>query len=235
MRELSHNACVSFRTPGKKPTANSVYGTENLLYYPERVLPVLRITIAVREAGLGSLFVMFIHEMSEAECRKALEQATLGRLACVRDNRPYVVPIYFAFDGKHLYGFTTLGQKIEWMRSNPHVCVEIDERVSHNKWMSVIVFGRYEELPDEPRYEAARMEAHNLLQRRTMWWEPAFVASSHRDKPRFITPVFFRIHIERMTGHRATPDRSETNTSIAGPTATKEDWWSKVLRHIGLA
>ena len=39
--------------------------------------------------------VMFIHEMTEFECRKALQQATVGRLACSRDNQPYVVPIYF--------------------------------------------------------------------------------------------------------------------------------------------
>jgi hypothetical protein len=73
---------------------------------------------------------MLIHEMTGDECRIALEQADLGRLACVRGDRPYIVPIYFSYDDKHLYGVTTLGQKIEWMRSNPLVCVEVDERGS---------------------------------------------------------------------------------------------------------
>ena len=59
---------------------------------------------------------MFIHEMTEDECRTALERVSFGRLACARDNQPYVVPIYFSYDGKHIYGFSTLGQKIEWMR-----------------------------------------------------------------------------------------------------------------------
>jgi nitroimidazol reductase NimA-like FMN-containing flavoprotein (pyridoxamine 5'-phosphate oxidase superfamily) len=169
---------------------------------------------------------MFIHEMTEGECIEALKKASWGRLACARENKPYVVPLYIAFEGRHLYGFSTLGQKIEWMRSNPHVCVEIDERTSQDKWMSVIVFGRYEELPNEPQYEPARVQAHTLLQRRTMWWEPAFVSSSHRDSPHSFTPIFFRIHIDNMTGHRATPD--EPQAQIA--TQKKKDRWGKLLR-----
>src|ERR1700694_3039062 len=69
---------------------------------------------------------MLIHEMTEDECRAALEQVSFGRLACARGDQPYIVPIYFSYDRKHLYGVTTLGQKIGWMRSNPLVCLEID-------------------------------------------------------------------------------------------------------------
>jgi nitroimidazol reductase NimA-like FMN-containing flavoprotein (pyridoxamine 5'-phosphate oxidase superfamily) len=147
---------------------------------------------------------MVIHEMTEHECRRALRRATFGKLACARDNQPYVVPIHFWYDGKHVYGFTTLGQKVEWMRSNPLVCLEIDERRSDNEWMSVIVFGRYEELPDTPEFGPARAQARHLLRKRAIWWEPAFAAAEHRDKPHVLAPVFYRIHIEQMTGHRAT-------------------------------
>jgi len=153
---------------------------------------------------------MFIHEMTEFECHQALQQATVGRLACARDNQPYVIPIYFAFDGQHVYAFTTLGQKIEWMRSNPQVCLEIDERTAHDQWTSVIVFGQYEELTDLPQHKAARVKAHELLRRKhAMWWEPAYLGAAHRDIPHSVTPIFYRIKIERMTGHRATPDQTE--------------------------
>jgi len=82
--------------------------------------------------------VMFVHEMSKAECNNALWRATYGRLACAHDNQPYVLPLNFVFDeNSHLYGFTTLGQKVEWMRSNPLVCFEIDEVKNHNDWSSV--------------------------------------------------------------------------------------------------
>jgi len=177
---------------------------------------------------------MFIHEMTDDECRSALQKASVGRLASARDNQPYVVPTYFAFDGKHLYGFTTFGQKIEWMRANPHVCLEIDERISHNQWMSVIVFGRYEELPDEPQYEAVRMKAHELLRRRAMWWEPAYMSDAHREGSHSILPVFYRIQIDRMTGHRATPDTVEVPPQDATHLMRKESWVNSIIRHIGM-
>lgn len=83
---------------------------------------------------------MFIHEMSRAECNEALSQAKFGRLACAHDNQPYVLPLNIAFDGdSHLYCFTTIGQKVEWMRSNPLVCFEIDEVTNHNHWSMFFV------------------------------------------------------------------------------------------------
>jgi hypothetical protein len=99
------------------------------------------------------------------------------------------------------------------MRSNPLVCFEIDEVKNHNHWSSVIVFGSYEELPDQPEYETARTRAHEFLQKRVMWWEPAYVSQEHRDNPHSLTPIFFRIMVESVTGHRATPDDSETSTA----------------------
>ncbi len=152
---------------------------------------------------------MLIHEMTEDECRIALEKADLGRLACVRGDQPYIVPIYFSYDGRHLYGITTLGQKIEWMRSNPLVCVEIDQRTSHYQWLSVVAFGRYEELPDTPGYAHARAHALEVLQKREMWWQTACVAGEKREDR---APIFYRIHIEKATGHRATPDAIEAAT-----------------------
>jgi len=175
---------------------------------------------------------MFIHEMTEFECGQALQQATVGRLACARDNQPYVVPIYFAFDGHYVYAFTTLGQKIDWMRTNPRVCLEIDERISHNHWLSIIVFGRYEELPDEPRFQAARLKAHELLQKNVMWWEPAYVGAAHRDTLHSEAPIFYRIKIDRMTGHRATPDVVELVVSNGKETRARDGWWAEILRHM---
>jgi nitroimidazol reductase NimA-like FMN-containing flavoprotein (pyridoxamine 5'-phosphate oxidase superfamily) len=173
---------------------------------------------------------MFIHEMTADECRGVLEKTTVGRLACARDNQPYLVPINFAFDGTYLYGFTTLGQKIEWMRSNPLVCFEVDEIFSYNQWMSIVVFGRYEELPDSLDHENARIQAYRFLEKRVMWWEPAYISQEHRDQPHSLTPIFYRIHIDKMTGHRATSDNCEA-TAPAAPTGALIRWWLGKLLH----
>ena len=149
---------------------------------------------------------MLIHEMTEDECRAALERVSFGRLGCARDNQPYVVPIYFSSNGKHLYGFSTPGQKIEWMRSNPLVCLEIEEWTSHDHWMSVVVSGRYEELPDTPEFAADRAQAHQALQKHATWWQyTAIPGAEWRRKSAPFSPIFYRIHVTKVTGHRATP------------------------------
>jgi nitroimidazol reductase NimA-like FMN-containing flavoprotein (pyridoxamine 5'-phosphate oxidase superfamily) len=41
---------------------------------------------------------MLIEEMSRTDCLRILAGTRLGRLACVRENQPYVVPIYFVYE-----------------------------------------------------------------------------------------------------------------------------------------
>ena len=149
---------------------------------------------------------MLIQEMPSQESENLLARTRLGRLACVKGKQPYVVPFYFAYHDNYLYSFTTVGQKIEWMRSNPLVCVEVDEIVSPEHWMSVILYGRYEELPDNPQWNTERKYAFTLLQQTSMWWEPGFVKTTLYGEEREMVPVFYRIFIEQISGHRATPE-----------------------------
>ncbi|ATU92994.1 pyridoxamine 5'-phosphate oxidase family protein [Phyllobacterium zundukense] len=146
---------------------------------------------------------MIIKEMTQQEIRELLERATIGRLACVKDNQPYVVPLTFAYNGVFLYSFTTAGRKVEYMRANPHVCVEFDEISSTNNWQSVIVTGRFEELTREPHHVDARNAAHALLNKHAQWWQPAYVKTVIREQERSLEPVYFRISITETTGHKA--------------------------------
>lgn len=172
---------------------------------------------------------MFIHEMSDVECRQVLQSANLGRLACARNNQPYVVPINFAFDGTYIYGFTTVGQKVEWMRTNQLVCFEMDQITDHNHWVSIVIFGRYEELPDTPDCQCARSQAYKFLQERAMWWEPAYISQEHRDQSHSLTPVFYRIHIEKMTGHRATTEKEQEEFAAIPASDVKQGWLTRLL------
>lgn len=168
---------------------------------------------------------MIIEEMTPAECFELLQQTGFGRIGCARSGQPYVVPIYFTADEDHIYGFSTLGRKIEWMRANPLVCVEVDEIISHLQWRSVVVVGRYQELPDEPQWAPARNHAHNLLQKRASWWEPAYVLSTHQGKPHSAQPIFYRISIHEITGHRAQPDQHELATMSRPLESPRPESW----------
>ncbi len=146
---------------------------------------------------------MLIEETTMRVNLDLLDRARLGRLACAQGLQPYVVPFYFAYHYNYLYSFSTVGQKIEWMRSNPLVCVEVDEVVSAHKWVSVIVFGRYEELLDTPEWRSEREVAWKVLQRYRMWWEPGYSRTIVHGTERVLAPVFYRIHIDRITGRQA--------------------------------
>jgi hypothetical protein len=67
------------------------------------------------------------------ECRDLLKRVGFGRLGCASENQPCVVPIYFAYEPDHLFGFSTAGQKIEWMLTNPLVCVAAAEVISQEE------------------------------------------------------------------------------------------------------
>ncbi|WP_245482015.1 pyridoxamine 5'-phosphate oxidase family protein [Agrobacterium sp. RS6] len=70
-------------------------------------------------------------------------------MACARDNIPYVVPIYYAYSGNSLYAFTMPGKKLEFLRSNPRACLQIDTPEGAHQWASVIIDSSFRELPDE--------------------------------------------------------------------------------------
>jgi len=148
---------------------------------------------------------MLIQEMTRQESLNLLIRTRLCRLACAQGNQPYVVPFYFAYHNNSLYSASTVGQKIDWMRKNPLVCVEADEVASPHEWMSVVVFGRYEELPDTPEYQSERAVAYNVLQKQVVWWEPGYTKTILHGTERQLVPVFCRINIGQITGHRATP------------------------------
>lgn len=167
---------------------------------------------------------MKVEELTINECWDVLEKTKMGRLACSLNGQPYIVPFNFAFDGrKYLYGFSTVGQKIEWMRENPLVCVEVEDVKNQEDWTTLIIFGRYEELPDVPEFEDLRIYAHELLSRRPMWWQPAYVAGTHREQSEE-KPVYFRILIEKITGHRAVSDFCETFVPAGQTVRIKESW-----------
>lgn len=172
---------------------------------------------------------MRILELTNNECFEVLSHVTLGRLACSRHDQPYIVPIHFAYHQRHLYSFATHGRKIDWMRTNPQVCVEADEIVNRCDWMSVIIQGRYEELLDTPKWKLERKLTHELLQQEAMWWEPAYVRDAHLDVADELIPIYYRIHIDQVTGRRAKPDPVDAATLVKSETPSKSKNWRQFL------
>ncbi|OWK37344.1 pyridoxamine 5'-phosphate oxidase family protein [Fimbriiglobus ruber] len=214
-----------------------------------------------------------IREISRQECLQVLSGTRLARLACARENQPYIVPVYLVYDeaSGYLYGYTTPGQKVEWMRANPLVCVEVDLVTAYDRWVSIIAFGRYEELPEGPGSDDAmlraperprqtaevmpalsvdhgesrfgdgtrdeeRERAWQILSTNPFWGEPALAAwkaRAHRDPAEPFASVYYRIRIDRVTGHEATRDAvnaiSDTGPAPPAPAAASRDRQQKAI------
>ncbi len=94
-----------------------------------------------------------VSELTTSQIESVLQSQVLGRIGCFADNKIYVVPITFAYDGMYIYGHAKEGLKIKMMRKNPHVCFQVDVMENMVNWRSVIVWGKYEELIDQKSYE----------------------------------------------------------------------------------
>ena len=146
---------------------------------------------------------MHIEELTKIASLIFLSGHRFGRLACASNSQPYITPFNFVYYENFLYSFGTVGQKINWMRANPLVCVEVDDIVSPVHWTSAIINAKYEELVDTPDGQIHRDLAFKLLQKRNLWWEPGYVKTVIHGEQRPMEPVYFRLFIEDITGHKA--------------------------------
>jgi len=145
---------------------------------------------------------MLITDLDESESLAFMARARVARLACARDGQPYVVPISCVCHDGYVYCASTEGKKIDWMRANPLVCLEMDEIHSPQDWTSLVVEGRFEEIPNDPEWEGERKLAWSIIQQRPIWWEPAYVQTIVERTEKELHPLFFRIRIVRISGRR---------------------------------
>ncbi|HEX6184523.1 MAG TPA: pyridoxamine 5'-phosphate oxidase family protein [Pyrinomonadaceae bacterium] len=137
-----------------------------------------------------------ITRMSEEEVRTLLRAGRIGRLGCVADGYPYVVPINYVFDGESVVSHSLPGRKIDAMRSFPRVCLQVDEVRDQMSWKSVLVFGTFEELRNAGERERALGLLLSLFPQLTPV-ESLIAADAGAPMP-----VVYRVRVERITGIR---------------------------------
>lgn len=143
---------------------------------------------------------MPVREMSEHDCLAMLAARHMGYLACAQGGRPYVVPIHYAFENTKLYSFSLPGKKTEWLRANPHACLHVNDLQSHDHWHSVLIEGRYRELPDTSECHNERLYAWSLLQKHDLWWEPAVFKPESAERAGDHSPLFYSISVDDISG-----------------------------------
>lgn len=143
-------------------------------------------------------------KLSNEQIANVLYSQTIGRIGCIEEGRPYILPISYAFDNGYIYGHSMEGLKIKIMRNNPRVCFQVDSIENMTNWRSVIAWGEFEEMKNEDEYEFGMRILNNRL--------APFVTSTavrpHNDNdknlPNYVVKpekiLVFRIKILEQTG-----------------------------------
>jgi nitroimidazol reductase NimA-like FMN-containing flavoprotein (pyridoxamine 5'-phosphate oxidase superfamily) len=132
--------------------------------------------------------------LNNEEARKVLQSARVGRLGCIVNGEPYVVPIGYSFEADCLYSHSLPGAKINALRENPRACVQVDEIEGDLRWRSVMASGEFQEIRN-PQERAEILS--KLLRRFPMLTPVEAVITDDGSSPGVIV---FRIKIDRVTG-----------------------------------
>jgi uncharacterized protein len=135
---------------------------------------------------------MNIGKLRDTESLAILREGTLGRLGCIAESGPYVVPVNYLFDGEDIYIHSLPGRKINALRADPRACLQVDQIKDSYHWRSVIAYGTYEEISDEETREVILGKLFSRL--------PNMTPVESRLAKGLQETIVFRIKVGEITG-----------------------------------
>lgn len=141
--------------------------------------------------------------LNSRQIDQVLRSEVVGSLGCSADGKVYITPISYVYDGEYIYGHSADGMKLRMMRAHPQVCFQVERIENLANWVSVIVWGEFEELADDAEKEAMRL----FLERMEPLQVSETALSPHR-APAGVPAldlqgqlmVFYRIKVTERTG-----------------------------------
>jgi nitroimidazol reductase NimA-like FMN-containing flavoprotein (pyridoxamine 5'-phosphate oxidase superfamily) len=132
--------------------------------------------------------------LNEIEARSLIAAGKIGRLGCVDNGEPYVVPVNYVFEDMSIYSHSLPGRKIEALRAHPRACLQVDEIRDDFNWRSVIAYGKFEEIrvPTD-----RRTILRKLLERFPLLTPVESLIAEDAGAP---DSVVFRIVVDRISG-----------------------------------
>lgn len=150
-------------------------------------------------------------KLNSEQIENVIANNFIGRLGCHADDKTYVVPISYAYDGQFIYARTFEGMKISMMRKNPKVCFQIDEMNNMANWKSVVIWGTFEELNGQK-------ERNDGLEKLVSRMLPGIASETVKLSPQWPFPtndfkkikgIIFRIKLLEKTGRFEKMDKME--------------------------
>jgi nitroimidazol reductase NimA-like FMN-containing flavoprotein (pyridoxamine 5'-phosphate oxidase superfamily) len=142
-------------------------------------------------------------ELTTDEIENILKSNVIGRLGCCTQQKIYVVPVTYIYDGEFIIGNTVEGMKIDILRQNPECCFEVDVLKDLANWKSVIAWGTFEELSGDEATKALDTlinKLEPLVPSETSHPNRMGPAPSHRISTFTRNPIVYRIRLKNKTG-----------------------------------
>lgn len=137
--------------------------------------------------------------LDSAQIEDVLGKAVIGRIGCVSDGRPYVVPIAYVYEKSCIYGHSIAGKKLAAMRENPRVCFEVECVDDLQNWQSVIASGTFEELDEAGQRAGMQLLIDRLMPLLTHTAGPKGYEHGGAHPPHH-GAVVFRIRLDEKSG-----------------------------------
>tara|TARA_R110002051_G_scaffold206109_1_gene271850 strand:+ start:468 stop:920 length:453 start_codon:yes stop_codon:yes gene_type:complete len=145
-------------------------------------------------------------DLTTSAIERVLRNNYLGHLAYLWQEKPYLIPITYYFD--HIDGtiisYTSEGHKIDAMRKNNTVTVQVEEMQSMFNWESAMVHGTFEEL----KGSVAKQKLHQFTEgvksiiKRKEDKEVEFINEFSSKLYSRGIPIVYRIKIQEVMGKR---------------------------------
>ncbi len=144
-----------------------------------------------------------IGKLTEEQIEQILKENVFGHLGCNDGYNTYVYPVNYVYDGNFILCHSTAGSKIEIMRQNKRVCLQVEEIINLAQWKSVLVQGTFQELVEErERYTVMKAFVDKDLHQKISATPSSHTTgnSMHQYLYGNTRPVFYRIVIDEKNG-----------------------------------
>ncbi len=88
-----------------------------------------------------------IKNSDQEAARTLFKEQKFGHLGCVLETgEPYVVPVNYLYQDDEIYIHCLPGQKLDALRANGKVCLQVEKIGKSCRWQSAIAFGEFQEI-----------------------------------------------------------------------------------------
>ena len=145
-------------------------------------------------------------DLTTSAIERVLRNNYLGHLAYLWQGKPHVIPITYYFDpaDNTIISYTSEGHKIDAMRKNNSVTVQVEEIQSMFNWESAMVHGTFEELEGD----IAKQKLHSFIEgvksiiRRKERREVEFINEFSSKLYERGNPIVYQVKILEISGKR---------------------------------